>query len=129
MDKVLIEKLPETKEGLEAKRWKEERGEFAQIAYNEEMKHLAIFEIRKGFTRGSHYHEGKEEIFYVVHGKMEARFVDMDTLQREESILGKGDKLRIKPRCGHLFQALEDTLVVEYSPQIYEIEDNYRVNF
>ena len=129
MNKVLIEKLPETKEGLKAKRWKEERGEFAQITYNEEMKHLAIFEIRKGFTRGSHYHEIKEEIFYVVHGKMEAGFIDMDTLQREESILGKGDRIRIKPRCGHLFQALEDTLVVEYSPQVYAMEDNYRIDF
>jgi len=129
MDKVLVEKLPETKEGLKAKRWKEKRGEFVQITYNEEMRHLAIFEIRKEFTRGSHYHERKEEIFYVFHGKMEARFIDMDTLQREESVLGKGDKIRIKPRCGHLFQALEDTLVVEYSPQVYEMEDNYKVDF
>jgi dTDP-4-dehydrorhamnose 3,5-epimerase-like enzyme len=129
MDKVLIEKVPETKEGLKAKRWKEERGGFAQIAYNEEIRHLAIFEIRKGFTRGSHYHERKEEIFYVVHGKMEARFIDMDTHQRKESILVKGDKIWIKPRCSHLFQALEDTLVVEYSPQVYEMEDNYRIDF
>jgi dTDP-4-dehydrorhamnose 3,5-epimerase-like enzyme len=129
VDKVLVEKLPETREGFEAKRWKEERGEFVQIVYNEEMRHLAVFEIRKGFTRGSHYHERKEEIFYVVHGKIEARFIDMDTLQKGESILAKGDKLRIKPRCGHLFEALEDALVVEYSPQVYEVEDSYRTDF
>ncbi|MGD0917689.1 MAG: cupin domain-containing protein [Thermodesulfobacteriota bacterium] len=129
MDKVLVEKLPETGEGLEAKRWKEERGEFVQIVYNEEMRHLAVFEIRKGFTRGGHHHERKEEIFYVVHGKIEARFIDMDTLQKGESILAKGDKIRIKPRCGHLFEALEDALVVEYSPQVYEVEDSHRIDF
>ena len=129
MEKVLIEKVPETKEGLKAKWWEEERGEFAQIAYNEEMRHLAILEIKKGFTRGSHYHERKEEILYVVQGKMEARFIDMDTHRRKESILVKGDKIWIKPRCGHLFQALEDTLVVEYSPHVYEMEDNYRIDF
>ena len=125
----MIERVPKTRKGVEAKRWEEERGEFAQIAYNEEIRHLAIFEIRKGFTRGSHYHERKEEIFYLVHGRIEARFIDMDTGQRNESLLVKGDKIWIKPRCSHLFQALEDTLVVEYSPQVFELEDNYKIDF
>jgi dTDP-4-dehydrorhamnose 3,5-epimerase-like enzyme len=128
MDKVQIEKLPHSKEILGAKRWEEERGEFVQISYKEEMRHLAVFEIRKGFSRGSHYHEAKEEIFYVVSGKMRALFLDMDTLQKEEYILEKGDKIRMKPRCGHIFYGLEDTLVVEYSPYVYNMEDSYRID-
>jgi oxalate decarboxylase/phosphoglucose isomerase-like protein (cupin superfamily) len=128
MDKVQIEKLPHSKEILGAKRWEEERGEFVQISYKEEIRHLAVFEIRKGFSRGSHYHEAKEEIFYVVSGKMRALFLDMDTLQKEEYILEKGDKIRIKPRCGHILYGLEDTLVVEYSPQVYNVEDSYRID-
>lgn len=128
MDKVLIEKVPYIKDILGAKRWEEERGEFVQISYKEEIWHLAVFGIRKGFSRGSHYHEAKEEIFYVVSGKMRALFLDMDTLQKEEYILEKGDKIRMKPRCGHIFYGLEDTLVVEYSPQIYNMEDSYRID-
>jgi dTDP-4-dehydrorhamnose 3,5-epimerase-like enzyme len=128
MDKVQIEKLPHSKEILGAKRWEEERGEFVQISYKEEIWHLAVFGIRKGFSRGSHYHEAKEEIFYVVSGKMRALFLDMDSLQKEEYILEKGDKIRIKPRCGHIFYGLEDTLVVEYSPQIYNMEDSFRID-
>jgi dTDP-4-dehydrorhamnose 3,5-epimerase-like enzyme len=128
MDKVQIEKLPHSKEILGAKRWEEERGEFVQISYKEEIWHLAVFGIRKGFSRGSHYHEAKEEIFYVVSGKMRALFLDMDTLQKEEYILEKGDKIRMKPRCGHIFYGLEDTLVVEYSPQVYDTEDSYRID-
>lgn len=128
MDKVQIEKLPHSKEILGAKRWEEERGEFVQISYKEEIWHLAVFGIRKGFSRGSHYHEAKEEIFYVVSGKMRALFLDMDSLQKEEYILQKGDKIRMKPRCGHIFYGLEDTLVVEYSPQIYNMEDSYRID-
>ena len=129
MEKVLIEKLPHSKEIFGAKRWEEERGEFVQISYKEEIRHLAVFEIRKGFSRGSHYHEAKEEIFYVVSGKMRALFLDMDTLQKEEYILEKGDKIRMKPRCGHIFYGLEDTLVVEYSPHVYNMEDSYRIDF
>jgi len=128
MEKVVIEKLPSQKEGPGAKRWVEERGEFVQIAYQEEIHHLALFEIRRGFVRGNHYHQKKEEIFYIVRGKLKALFMDMDSLQRKEKILKKGDKIRIKPFCGHMFHGLEDTLVVEYSPQIYEIEDNVRIN-
>jgi len=52
----------------------------------------------------------------------------MDTFQEEERILKKGDKIRVKPRCGHLFYGLEDTLVIEYSPQVYDIEDNFKIN-
>jgi dTDP-4-dehydrorhamnose 3,5-epimerase-like enzyme len=128
MNKVTVEKLPNTKAISGAKRWKEERGEFAQVAYQEAIHHLAAFEIRKGYTRGSHYHEEKEEIFYVFRGKIKASFMDMDTFQKEETILKKGDKIRVKPRCGHLFYGLEDTLVIEYSPQVYDREDSYKIN-
>jgi dTDP-4-dehydrorhamnose 3,5-epimerase-like enzyme len=127
MNKATIEKLPNTKEIPGAKRWEEERGEFVQIAYQEVMRHLAAFEIRKGFSRGNHYHEKKEEIFYVFQGRIKATFIDMDTLQKQERILEKGDKIRVKPRCGHLFYGLEDTLVIEYSPQVYDKEDSYKI--
>ena len=127
-DKVVLERLPETKEQVGAKRWVEERGQFVQIAYQEEIRHLALFEIKRGFTRGSHYHRNKEEIFYVVRGKINAIFLDLDTGQRSECILEEGVRIRIKPNCGHLFFALEDAWVVEYSPQVYDIEDNYRLD-
>ena len=128
MNKVTIEKLPDTKEIQGAKRWEEERGEFVQIMYQEEMYHLAAFEIRKGFSRGNHYHEKKEEVFYIFEGRVEASFIDMDSFEKEERILEKGDKIRVQPRCGHLFYGLENTLVIECSPQVYDKEDSYKIN-
>ncbi len=125
MDKVVIERLPVTKDAPGEKRWEEERGVFFQVMYREEARHLAIFEIRKGFSRGSHYHKRKEEIFYIFRGRLRALFVDMDTSEGEERIVKTGDRIRLKPRCGHTFFGLEDTLVVEYSPQVYEKEDSY----
>ncbi len=128
MDKVTIEKLPNTKGVPGAKRWEEERGEFVQVAYREAMYHLAAFGIRKGFSRGGHYHKNKEEIFYVFRGKIKASFVDMDTLQRNEEILEKGDKIRVNPGCGHLFYGLEDAVIIEYSPQVYDQGDSYKID-
>lgn len=128
MNKVTIEKLPNTKEIPGPKRWEEERGEFVQIAYQETMRHLAAFEIRKGHFRGDHYHEEKEEIFYVFQGKIKASLIDMDTHEKGEKVLEKGDRIRVKPRCGHRFYGLEDTLVIEYSPQVYDKEDTHKVD-
>jgi dTDP-4-dehydrorhamnose 3,5-epimerase-like enzyme len=128
MDKVIIEKLPVTKNIAGAKRWTEEKGEFVQISHLEEIRHLALFEIKKGFFRGSHYHRQKEEIFYIVSGRIRARFVDTETDERGESLLQAGDKIRIKPLCGHILHGLKDSIVVEYSPQFYDMEDNYRID-
>jgi dTDP-4-dehydrorhamnose 3,5-epimerase-like enzyme len=128
MEKIVADKLPFTRERTGAKRWTEERGEFVQISYREEIRHLALFEIKRGFSRGGHYHERKEEIFYIAAGKIEAKFLDLDTQEKAERVFEKGDRLRIQPRCAHLFTGVEDTLIVEYSPQFFDPKDSYRVD-
>lgn len=122
-----MELLPESGDIDGEKRWEEEKGEFAQICYREEARHIAVFTIRKSFWRGMHYHEKKDEVFYVVGGRIRAVFVDLDTREREEHILTKGHKLRVKPRCWHVFYGMEDALVVEYSPQVYDKADATRL--
>ena len=128
MKKLLIEKVPENKDLEGVKRWEEEKGEFVQIAYGELIRHLAWFTIRNGSWRGMHYHEKKEEIFYVINGKIRAVFIDLDTKEQEEYYLAKGDKIRIQPRCWHIFYGLEDASVVEYSPQVYDKGDAPKVD-
>jgi dTDP-4-dehydrorhamnose 3,5-epimerase-like enzyme len=129
MNGLTIEQLPETKDINGAKRWDEERGEFVQISYQENIGHLAFFQIREGFNRGSHYHEKKEEVFYVVRGRIRAIFRDLSSGETEEHILTRGQKICVKPRCAHIFHGLEDTLVIEYSPQFYDKTDNYPADF
>jgi dTDP-4-dehydrorhamnose 3,5-epimerase-like enzyme len=129
MNGLTIEQLPETKDVDGAKRWDEERGEFVQISYRENIGHLAFFQIREGFNRGSHYHEKKEEVFYVVRGRIRATFRDLSNGETEEHILIRGQKIYVKPRCAHIFHGLEDTLVIEYSPQFYDKTDNYPADF
>ncbi len=123
MNKVQIDKVPETKDLDGVKRWEDEKGRFVQIAYGEVMRHLAWFTIRKGAWRGMHYHEKKEEIFYVIDGRMRAVFVDLDTKEKEEHVLETGHRIRLQPRCWHVFYGLEESSVVEYSPQVYDKED------
>jgi len=126
MDKIRLERLPETRDKIGEKRWEEDRGEFAQICYAEEARHVVYFTIKPGFSRGMHYHEKKEEVFYIVGGFIRAVFVDMDTKERAEHVLEKGMKLRVKPRCWHAFYGIEEASVVEYSPQVYDDADTFR---
>lgn len=128
MEKVHIETLPQTKDVDGVKRWEEDRGEFAQICYDEEARHIAFFTVKRDFWRGGHYHEKKEETFYVIDGRIRARFVDLDTNEREEHLLLKGTRLRLKPRCWHIFYGIDDASVVEYSPQVYDKSDAYRID-
>ncbi|MCX8109930.1 MAG: cupin domain-containing protein [Syntrophorhabdaceae bacterium] len=129
MEKVNIQSLPYTKEVEGAKRWDEDKGEFVQVSYKQEIRHLAYFELKKGFYRGSHYHEEKEEFFYIVSGKIRAIFYDIDLGEREVHILEKGNRINVLPRCAHIFIGVEDARVIEYSPQIYNKEDNFKVDF
>jgi dTDP-4-dehydrorhamnose 3,5-epimerase-like enzyme len=129
MKGLTVIQLPDTKEIDGAKRWDEERGEFAQISYQEHIGHLAFFQIREGFFRGSHYHEIKEEVFYVIRGRIKAFFKNIDNGEVEEHILTRGQKIYVQPRCAHIFHGLEDTLVIEYSPQFYDKTDNYPADF
>ncbi|HVN96156.1 MAG TPA: cupin domain-containing protein [Syntrophorhabdaceae bacterium] len=128
MEKVLVEKLPETKQIDGAKRWVDEKGEFVQISYHEDIGHVAFFELKKGQFRGNHYHEKKEETFYVISGSIRAIFADVDTLAKQERILTKGDKVHVPTRIGHAFFGLEDALVVEYSPQYYDKKDALKMD-
>jgi dTDP-4-dehydrorhamnose 3,5-epimerase-like enzyme len=128
MKKITIEKLPETKDIGGAKRWEDAKGEFVQISYREDTGHIAFFELKKGQFRGNHYHEKKEEVFYIINGKIRAVFVDIGTSEREERILTKGDKVQVPTRVGHIFHGLEDATVVEYSPQYYDKEDALKID-
>jgi dTDP-4-dehydrorhamnose 3,5-epimerase-like enzyme len=128
MKKVIVEKLPEGKDIDGAKRWSEDKGEFVQISHREDIGHLAFFELKKGHVRGNHYHEKKEEVFYIISGKVRAIFFDIDSSEKEEQILTRGDKIKVATRIGHIFLGIEDALVVEYSPQYYDKEDAFRMD-
>ncbi len=126
MDKIYLEMLPATSQIDGAKRWDDEKGEFAQICYQEEARHIAFFTLKAGFWRGKHYHEKKDEVFYVISGRIRAVFVDVDSKERQDLELVRGHRLRVGVHCWHVFYGIEDSSVVEYSPQDYDKTDAYR---
>jgi len=68
------------------------------------------------------------EVFYVVSGTIRAVFADLGSGGRETRILEKGMKVRVGTRVGHRFEGIEDSLVIEYSPQYYDKTDALRAD-
>jgi carbonic anhydrase/acetyltransferase-like protein (isoleucine patch superfamily)/dTDP-4-dehydrorhamnose 3,5-epimerase-like enzyme len=128
IDDILIERLPEGQECDGAKRWVDDKGEFVQISYREDIGHVAFFELHKGETRGEHYHGKKNEVFYIVRGAIEALFMSGPPDRKKRMTLERGMKIRVPAGIAHSFYGIEDSLVVEYSPQYYDKTDTVKVD-
>jgi quercetin dioxygenase-like cupin family protein len=71
-----------------------------------------------------HYHKLKHETFYVQSGKLNCTFIK-DTITHNE-ILGPGDIKEVYPGLIHQMEAVEDTVMFEFSTQHFD-EDSYRL--
>ena len=104
-----------------------DKGNGEAIYLNEikDKKFVGILNFLPGTgIRGKHYHVKKEEIMYVVSGKMKMYFWLPDHPENlEEVIVKKGDLITIQPNLAHGVEAIEDTLVVELSPNEFDISD------
>ena len=76
--------------------------------------------LQQGFRCSLHYHEAKDEVFYVIGGKVLLEYGD------EARVLVKGDHQRIAPGTVHRFWGLETAEIIEFSTH-HEDEDSYRL--
>ena len=116
--------LPNQMTGTLPKRWHNEKGEFAQLIYDDTIKHLAIFSTKVGESRGGHAHMKRDETFYIFSGTVEIILQDGD--EYTSYICGQGDMVYIKPGIYHTVHAITDTVIVEFSHQVLDVTDLVR---
>jgi quercetin dioxygenase-like cupin family protein len=81
----------------------------------------------KGKKCSWHFHELKDEVFYLQSGKILLKYYDKDDIAlAHELILNKGDKFHVYRGLRHQMIALEDTELFEFSTQHFD-EDSYRI--
>ena len=74
-----------------------------------------------------HYHEIKDEVFYLQSGRMIVRYGDDDDIEKaEETLLESGMKFYIPPGLRHQMEAIEDCELFEFSTEHFD-EDSYRI--
>ena len=81
----------------------------------------------KGKRCSWHYHQLKDEVFYVQSGRILVKFSNDDNLENaNEIILTKGDNFHVSIGLRHQMLALEDTELFEFSTEHFD-EDSHRI--
>jgi mannose-6-phosphate isomerase-like protein (cupin superfamily) len=82
--------------------------------------------FNKGARFSAHFHDLKDESFYILSGRIKFVWNKPDSAEQIEVIMEKGQVVDIPRLCVHQVEALEETVVVEVSSQHLET-DSYRV--
>ena len=86
------------------------RGTILFLSYGDRSVNLV--EIKKGFSRGGHYHEF-ETVHFILSGKIEYRQKDVESGLEMTQIISAPHTICIPAKAAHLLTAIEDTLFVE----------------
>lgn len=73
----------------------------------------------KGKSRSGHYFK-VDRVYIVVSGSFLFRERNMDTGIETEKIIKPGDYFTVKPGNAHVFTALEDSYMIEFTPNAKE---------
>ena len=86
---------------------------------------LLFFE--KGKQCSWHFHDMKDEVFYLQSGKLLVRFgEEEDITKAEEIIMQPGDNFYVYPGLKHQMYAIEDSELFEFSTQHFD-SDSHRI--
>ena len=92
--------------------------------HNDEKYCGKLLFFNKGKKCSLHYHKLKHETFYVQLGSLKCKFIDGSN--EDNVILNAGDSKEIHQGLIHQMDALEDTVMFEFSTQHFD-EDSYRI--
>ena len=86
-----------------------------------------LLHIIKGMKCSWHYHQKKDETFYLQEGKLLVRYSDEDDIDKAKlRIMERGDKFHVSRGLRHQMLALQDSDLFEFSTQHFE-DDSYRI--
>lgn len=85
-----------------------------------------IMYFKAGAKFSMHFHDEKDETWFVLEGKFIVRHIDTKDASMNETELNPGDTWRNYPLEPHQLVCLEEGVIVEVSTPD-SVEDNYRV--
>jgi mannose-6-phosphate isomerase-like protein (cupin superfamily) len=81
----------------------------------------------KGKKCSWHYHNKKDEVFYVHSGSLYVYWSESDDFEMSHvTVLNSGDKFHVPTGVRHRMEALDDTLMFEFSTEHFD-EDSIRI--
>jgi quercetin dioxygenase-like cupin family protein len=104
------------------------QGELANFYDADEgLRYGALVEMRVGSIRGNHVHRVKEELIYVISGRLELVVQQMPEGERAALELVAGDLVFIATGIAHAIKPLESGLAMEFSKVRFDPTDVQKV--
>jgi quercetin dioxygenase-like cupin family protein len=104
------------------------QGELSNIYDAEEgLRYAALIEMRVGTVRGNHVHRVKEELVYVISGRLELIVQESSQGEVLRLELRPGDLAFIATGIAHAIKPLEAGLAIEFSKARFDPADSERV--
>ncbi len=97
-----------------------------EIIHNGEECCGKILHYKKGGKSSTHFHLIKSEFWRVLDGIFKLTYIDMETADRKEAILIKGNVIDIYHGCVHGIECVEEGSILEVSSQHFD-SDSYRI--
>jgi quercetin dioxygenase-like cupin family protein len=85
-----------------------------------------LLSFKKGAQFSAHFHDSKDETFYILSGRLKLIYHDLSNAALLEKVLEVGDVADSPRLGGHQIEALEQSVIVEVSSQHFEL-DSFRV--
>jgi mannose-6-phosphate isomerase-like protein (cupin superfamily) len=100
---------------------------YEEVLVNSPLYCAKILHMNKDRQLSWHYHNIKDETFYVENGSVELYYGWSDDItQAEKIILNHGDTFNVPPGLRHRLFGIENSRVFEFSTQHFD-EDSIRV--
>ncbi len=82
--------------------------------------------FKRGSKLSNHFHLVKDETFYVLQGQLVMYYFNLIDASKLKKTLNVGDVVDIPKGTPHKLEALEDSIIVEFSTH-HEDSDSYRI--
>jgi len=103
------------------------QGELAQFYDGDEgIRYIAQIELQAGSVRGNHYHKVKQEWVYMTSGEVTLVVENLESKERESTLLTAGDLVFIQTGVVHALQVTKSGQAIEFSTSRFDPADIYR---
>ena len=85
-----------------------------------------ILTFKKGTEFSTHFHDEKEEVFYLLSGEIEVTLINTDDSSKHNARIKAGEVIEIPRLVPHRIKAIKASKVIEFSTH-HEESDSYRI--
>ena len=89
--------------------YSDKRGKLIEICRDMRWSQMNLLTVKKGFSRGGHYHKRNLELFFMIEGKCAIKIVNLRNRKVSRFIAKEKDVFIVEPYQTHYLKGLKDS--------------------